>query len=173
MTMYLRQMIGFEHTVARHKKSFRRFLTRLERNPPRGLDKLTHEVDKSIWKEVDCLSCANCCKTMSPTFTNKDINRISEYLQITPAEFKLKWLVRDKEGDWINKSTPCQFLNLETNKCSIYDIRPADCAGFPHLPKKKMVEYMHVHKQNIEMCPATFKMVEKIKHLINSRHSSE
>ena len=165
MAMYLRQMIEFELSVARHKKSFRRFLTKLERNPPRGLDKISSEVDKSIWKEVDCLSCANCCKQMSPTYTNKDINRISEYLQMTPEQFKLKWLTKDKDGDWLNKSTPCQFLDPGNNKCSIYDIRPADCAGFPHLPKKKMVEYMHVHKQNIEMCPATFKMVERIKTL--------
>jgi uncharacterized protein len=24
------------------------------------------------------------------------------------------------------------------------------------------VDYMHVHKQNIEYCPATYKMVEKL-----------
>jgi hypothetical protein len=46
--------------------------------------------------------------------------------------------------------------------CSIYDVRPADCAGFPHLNKKKMVEYIHVHKQNVEYCPATYLMVEQM-----------
>lgn len=46
--------------------------------------------------------------------------------------------------------------------CSIYEFRPADCAGFPYLKKKKMVEYMHVHQQNINHCPATYKMVEKM-----------
>jgi uncharacterized protein len=25
-----------------------------------------------------------------------------------------------------------------------------------------MVDYIHVHKQNVEYCPATFKMVEKL-----------
>jgi Fe-S-cluster containining protein len=55
---------------------------------------------------------------------------------------------------------------LKTNMCSIYEVRPADCAGFPHLTKKKMTEYIHVHKQNIEYCPATYKMVEKMKDLI-------
>jgi len=66
----------------------------------------------------------------------------------------------------LNKLQPCQFLNLKTNKCNIYDIRPADCAGFPHLTKRKMTEYMHVHKQNVELCPATYKMVEKMQELI-------
>ena len=32
--------------------------------------------------------------------------------------------------------------------------------------KKKMTEYIHVHKQNVEYCPATYKMVEKMQDLI-------
>jgi len=41
-------------------------------------------------------------------------------------------------------------------------VRPADCAGFPHLVKKPLKDYMHVHKQNIEYCPATMLFVEKM-----------
>jgi Fe-S-cluster containining protein len=100
---------------------------------------------------------------MTPTYTTKDIKRISAYLGMTPREFKDKWLCYDKkDGDWMNVSRPCQFLDLKTNMCSIYAVRPADCAGFPHFTKRKMVDYMHVHKQNIEYCPATFKMVQKM-----------
>jgi Fe-S-cluster containining protein len=104
---------------------------------------------------------------MSPTFTPTDIKRISSHLEMTPAAFKEKYLEYDKKDkDWLNKLQPCQFLNLKTNKCTIYEIRPADCAGFPHLTKRKMTEYMHVHKQNVELCPATYKMVEKMQELI-------
>jgi Fe-S-cluster containining protein len=46
--------------------------------------------------------------------------------------------------------------------CSIYEVRPADCSGFPHLAKRKMTEYIHVHNQNVDLCPATYKMVEKM-----------
>ena len=80
-----------------------------------------------------------------------------------PKDFKERWLKHEKKDkDWVNISQPCQFLDLSTNMCSIYEVRPADCAGFPHLAKKKMVDYMHVHQQNIEYCPATYKMVEKM-----------
>jgi Fe-S-cluster containining protein len=104
---------------------------------------------------------------MSPTFTKTDIKRIAAHLNTTPAAFTAQWLDYDKKDkDWINKSQPCQFLDSKSNMCSIYELRPADCAGFPHLTKKKMTEYMHVHKQNIELCPATYKMVEKMKDLI-------
>jgi Fe-S-cluster containining protein len=82
---------------------------------------------------------------------------------MTAKGFTEKYLEYDKkDNDWINKSRPCQFLNLQTNMCSIYDVRPADCAGFPHLNKKKMVDYIHVHKQNVEYCPATYLMVEQM-----------
>lgn len=154
---------SFRQKVHHNKKAFKRFLGKIEKNPPRRLDAIAEEIDAEVWKEVDCLSCANCCKTMTPTFSKKDIKRIAEHFEITPQEFKDKWLAFDKkEGDWMNKLQPCQFLDLTTNMCGIYEVRPSDCAGFPYLKKKKMVEYIHVHQQNVEYCPATFKMVEKM-----------
>jgi len=154
---------SFNQKVRYHKKAFKRYLGKLEKNPPRNLDAIAVEVDKTVWPMIDCLSCANCCKKMSPTFTAKDITRIAAHLDMTPAAFKEKWLYYDKkDGDWMNKSQPCQFLDLTTNMCSIYEVRPADCAGFPHLTKKKMKDYLHVHQQNVEYCPATFTMVERM-----------
>ncbi|HVZ55536.1 MAG TPA: YkgJ family cysteine cluster protein [Chitinophagaceae bacterium] len=159
---------SFRQRVRYHKTALRRFLSRLEKHPPARLDAMTTAVEKEVWEEVDCLTCANCCKTMTPTYTPGDIRRIAAHFRMTPDQFRAKWLTRERSsGDWMNKSTPCQFLNLENNKCSIYAIRPVDCAGFPHLPKRRMVDYMHVHKQNLEYCPATYKMVEKIRQRID------
>lgn len=140
----------------------RSFLTRLEKKAPRNLDVWTVEADKAVWLETDCLSCANCCKTMSPTYNPADIKRISQHLSMTSAEFKTKYLYKDDEGDWLNVKQPCQFLDLKTNMCGIYEVRPSDCAGFPHLIKRKAKNYLHIHSQNVAYCPATFKMVEKI-----------
>lgn len=153
---------SFKKTVAKNKRRLRMFLTKVEKNPPRRLDALAEKIDKEVWQEVDCLTCSNCCRSMTPTFTMADIDRIAAHFKQTPDEFKKKWLYKDKGGDWMNTKTPCQFLNLKDNKCSIYAIRPEDCAGFPHLTKKRMTQYIHVHKQNIEYCPATYKMVEKM-----------
>ncbi len=157
---------SFKQKVRYHKKGLRSFLTRVLKDQPRGLDKLAAATEKEVWKEMDCLTCANCCKTMSPTFTKTDIKRISAHFKQTPEEFTTKWLRKDKIGDMLNKTEPCQFLNLNDNKCSIYEIRPADCSGFPHLAKKRMIDYVHVHKQNIEYCPATYKLVEKMQLLM-------
>jgi Fe-S-cluster containining protein len=146
-----------------HRPRLRRFLTKVEHNPPHLLDIINIEVEKEVWAETNCLVCSNCCREMSPTYTPKDLKRISAHLGMTRKEFKEKWLYQEKStGDWMNVSRPCQFLNRSDNKCMIYEVRPEDCAGFPHLTKRKMVDYMHVHKQNIEYCPATYKMVEKL-----------
>lgn len=160
---------SFKQKVRYHKKSFKTFLTKLEKNPPKDLHKLIEVVDKEVWAETDCLTCGNCCKQMTPTFSVKDIKRIATHFEMTPNAFKEKWLTYDKkDDDWQNKKQPCQFLNLTDNKCSIYPIRPSDCSGFPHLTKKNTVDYVHVHKQNIQYCPATYKMVEKMKGLLQA-----
>lgn len=163
MSHYIRK---FNKNVEKHRSRLRRFLTSIDNNPPKQLDQYTEAIDPQVWAEVDCLACSNCCRSMSPTFNYSDIRRISAHLGMTMKQFKEKWLFKDSDGDWQNKSKPCQFLDRKTNMCSIYEVRPADCAGFPHLTKKKMTDYMHVHKQNVQYCPATFKMVEKLMDMV-------
>ncbi len=154
---------SFKQKVRYHKSAFKKYLGKIEKKAPTSLNKLVVMLDKAVWNEIDCLSCANCCKTMTPTFTTADMKRIAAYLNISVAEIKDYWLHFDKKDkDWVNNKQPCQFLNLKDNKCSIYSVRPQSCAGFPHLAKKPVVQYIHVHQQNVAYCPATYKMVEKM-----------
>jgi Fe-S-cluster containining protein len=154
---------SFRYKVKKHAVGLKRFISRLVKNPPRGFLSLLKETDKQVWKETDCLSCANCCKTMSPTYTKSDIRRISAHEGLTEKEFIKKWLRRDRSGDYLNKTEPCQFLDLKTNYCRIYPIRPKDCAGFPHHTKRSFADYDHIFKQNVEYCPATYRWVELMK----------
>jgi Fe-S-cluster containining protein len=160
--MELVNLRSFKQKARHNRRRFRLFLSRVEKNPPKDLKTMTIIADQHTWAETDCLTCGNCCKIMTPTFKKDDIERISKHLRLTAKEFKAKWLYKDKEGDWLNVKRPCQFLDLTDNKCSIYEVRPADCAGFPHHDKKKMSDYVHVYKQNVEYCPATYRWVEKI-----------
>src|SRR5712671_1094202 len=109
---------SFKQRTRHSKRSFRRFLTKLENNPPRGLDQSIIKLEKEVWRETDCLSCGNCCKTMTPTFTKEDMKRISAHFNMTVEDFREKWLRKEKGGDrdWLNKTEPCQFLNLKDNK---------------------------------------------------------
>jgi Fe-S-cluster containining protein len=149
-------------------KPLYKFLNKIDKESPRNLQRVAMQATEDIWKNIDCLSCANCCKVMTPTYTNADIKKIAAYLHISANEMKKRWLRKEKGvNKWVNKSKPCQFLDLQTNLCTVYEVRPADCAGFPHLTKKRFFDYTHVHKQNLNECPATFKMVEKIGELID------
>src|ERR1044071_7892782 len=115
----------FKEIYTENKKAFRRFLTKTENNPPKNLDEIAGQIDKELWVETDCLSCANCCKTMTPTYTFQDMRRIAAHFNMRIKDFKAKWLYLDKKSnDWMNVSIPCQFLDNKTNKCTIYEIRP-------------------------------------------------
>ncbi|MBX2905262.1 MAG: YkgJ family cysteine cluster protein [Taibaiella sp.] len=138
------------------------FLAKFDIVVPPDMDAIASKANEEVWKEIDCTTCANCCKTMSPTFSPKDIKRIAAHLQMKPNEFKEKYLYKEEEtGDWMNKQQPCQFL--ENNMCTIYDVRPDDCAGFPHHHLKPFDMYNDMYRDNLKHCPATLLLVEKVK----------
>jgi Fe-S-cluster containining protein len=152
------------------KKGAIQFLKKLDELVPEDMELIVAEEDKKVWEETECLTCANCCKKMTPTFTTDDIKRIATHLQMSPQAFKKKWLYKEnKAGDWINTSTPCQFLQ-EDNKCSIYEVRPIDCAEFPHHNKKPFDWYNDTFSQNLKYCPATFNLVQRLKKRIEREY---
>ncbi len=129
------------------------------------------ELEQEVWKEVSCLSCANCCKTMTPSYTKDDLSRIANHFNKTVKELKTEFLMKDTDnGDIVNQNTPCQWLNLKTNMCNIYDVRPLDCATFPHHNKKRFDNFNHVYEQNLDKCPATLLMVSKMEKWITTEY---
>ncbi len=68
----------------------------------------------------------------------------------------------DEDGDYVLNQSPCTFLNLETNKCDIYDIRPLACREYPHTDRKNMHQILGLTQKNMDVCPAVVLIVEKI-----------
>ena len=161
-------LIKFKRSAARKKSKLKAFLTKLDDLVPEEMPQLVKEADAEVWQEVDCTSCANCCKTMTPTFSKEDIVRIAAFLETTPEAFTKKWLYKEEAGDWVNKKQPCQFL--KRNKCSIYEVRPKDCAEFPHHNKKPFDAYNDTFSNNLEKCPATLLLVDKLKKRIEEEY---
>ena len=152
----------FKKKVEKKQDKLQKFLKKLDKIVPEDMPNLVQEEDAAVWQDVSCLECANCCKTMTPTYTAKDLKRISAHFNMTPKEFKEKWLYKDESGDWMNVSTPCQFLD-DKNMCTIYDIRPEDCAEFPHHNKKPFDQYNDTFSNNVQHCPATFELVNRLR----------
>ena len=140
----------------------KKFLQRLGKKDPRLVDDAFHSVHEKVFEEIDCLTCANCCKTTSPIFYQNDIERIAKFLRMKPGDFVEKYLRVDEDRDNVLKSSPCPFLDSE-NYCSIYEARPKACREYPHTNRKKMVQIMDLTYKNTLVCPAVLEMVERLK----------
>ncbi|MCB0387964.1 MAG: YkgJ family cysteine cluster protein, partial [Winogradskyella sp.] len=59
----------------------------------------------------------------------------------------------DEDNDYVLQSVPCPFLGAD-NYCSIYDVRPKACSGFPHTDRKKFHQISNLTLKNVAICPA-------------------
>ncbi len=143
------------------QKVHKKFLDGLKKKPPKNLDYTAQEIHDDVFEEIDCLQCANCCKTTGPLFTEKDIERISKHLRMKAVDFESKYLRVDEDQDKVLQNLPCWFLN-EDNTCSIYEVRPKACREFPHTDRKKIYQINHLTIKNTVICPAAFQFVEKM-----------
>jgi Fe-S-cluster containining protein len=128
----------------------------------KDLDDRFHSMHEEIFQRVDCLTCANCCKTTSPIFRPVDIERIAKHLKTKAAVFTDTYLRMDEDGDWVLKSSPCAFLD-EANYCTIYEVRPQACRAYPHTDRKNMHQILDLTYRNTLVCPAVAEMAERLK----------
>ncbi|MFN8310576.1 MAG: YkgJ family cysteine cluster protein [Chitinophagales bacterium] len=152
------------------KKTLGAFLKKLKRAQPRNIMAMCRQADAEMWKEIDCLDCANCCKTMTPTFTKAEVKRIAAHFNLTYDQYFKKYLkIDDDNGDIVNINQPCQHLRKD-NKCAIYAIRPGDCSGFPHHVRRDFWHQVSekTYENNIPRCPATLTFLEKLENIVIS-----
>jgi Fe-S-cluster containining protein len=144
------------------RKENKKFFRDLKKINSKKLDQTIHSLHNNEFECIDCLKCANCCKTTGPLFTDKDISRISKFLKIKPSLFTDKFLRIDEDHDFVLKTLPCSFL-LDDNRCSIYDVRPKACREFPHTDRIKQKQLLSLTQKNTEVCPAVFNIIENLK----------
>ncbi len=155
------QLKSLSKKVQENKRAHRNFFIKLRKKTPKNLDAIMEKLHDDEFKKADCLQCANCCKTTSPIFTNKDIARISKAFRIKTRQFIDTYLTVDADQDYVLKSSPCTFL-ADDNTCNIYDIRPKACQEYPHTNRKSFEKISDLTIQNLSICPATFNIVEAL-----------
>ncbi len=162
-TMNLEKILPTLPQIAKEKsKENSSFFKKLQKNPPKQLDYLSQEIHTKVFEEIDCLQCANCCKTTGPLFTDNDIERIAKFMKIKPQTFIEKYLKIDEDNDFVLQQLPCTFLDAE-NYCMIYEHRPKACKEYPHTDRKKIYQIATITLKNASICPATYQFLEKIK----------
>lgn len=156
----------YKNLALKKQKEHKKFLDSLKKKPPKNLDYITQESHDIVFNEINCLDCANCCKTTGPLYTEKDIERIAKHLRMKPSDFETKYLRIDEDNDKVLQNLPCFFLN-EDNTCSIYDVRPKACREYPHTDKKKVYQINNLTIKNTIICPAAFTWLEILSKKIN------
>lgn len=156
----------YKNLALKKQKEHKKFLDSLKKKPPKNLDYITQESHDIVFNEINCLDCANCCKTTGPLYTEKDIERIAKHLRMKPSDFETKYLRIDEDNDKVLQNLPCFFLN-EDNTCSIYDVRPKACREYPHTDRKKVYQINNLAIKNTIICPAAFTWLEILSKKIN------
>ncbi|HEA30304.1 MAG TPA: YkgJ family cysteine cluster protein [Leeuwenhoekiella sp.] len=146
-------------------KEHKVYFKKLKRKPPKDLDYQMQDLHDEEFAQTDCLKCANCCKTTGPLFTDRDITRIAKHFKMKDAQFIDTYLRVDEEGDYVLQELPCPFLGSD-NYCLIYEVRPKACAEFPHTDRKKFQQITNLTLKNVEICPAAYNIVEKMRERI-------
>lgn len=105
---------------------------------------LARKHHKDLPENVACPpGCAECCSGYEPFVSRQDVQRIAEYLHMTPREVMDEYIVKRKSADgyhvgWVRKVTDditdqCVFLKESRPGryyCGIYEARPGDCREF-------------------------------------------
>ncbi len=159
---------AFNASAKNQKKANQLLYKRWKQKPPKQLDDLFHQAHDTVFEQLDCLTCANCCKTTSPIWYQRDIERAAKAIRLKPGQFIEKYLRLDEDQDYVLKSSPCTFLNTD-NTCSIYDDRPTACREYPHTNRKKMAQLMDLTFKNTLVCPAVLKITELVNAQLNNK----
>jgi Fe-S-cluster containining protein len=149
---------NWQKIAKENKKKYSRFLQRCDY---RKVIKQLPELHEEVFSRIDCLSCANCCKNHSPRFKIPDIKRIAKFLGMKEGLMIEKYLRLDEDNDYVLQHQPCTFLNSD-NTCSIYEVRPSDCARYPYTDEDVLLKRPALTLKNAEVCPAVFEVMEKL-----------
>ncbi len=148
--------------ATRDYRANQKLVARLRQRTPRDLDERVHELHDRAFAHMDCLKCANCCKTTSPIFRDIDIDRLARHLGIRPAELVEQHLHLDHEGDYVLNVAPCPFLGPD-NYCSVYAARPRACREYPHTDRKNIAQLLPLTLRNTLVCPAVAEVLRGLR----------
>jgi uncharacterized protein len=136
-------------------------IKKLKKKKPKNLDDIVHQLHREAFSTFNCLICANCCKTIGPRLTEKDIDLMARGLKMKPSAFLIQYVTKDEDNDYVFNSQPCPFL-LPDNYCIIYENRPKACREYPHTDRKRFLQILDLSHKNCETCPVVFSIFNRL-----------
>lgn len=138
--------------------AFRSYLQKMDSN---DLDEKVHAINEIITPQIDCTVCGACCRQLMINVTEQEKIKVASHLNITPQEFKEKFLEESMQGKLIMGSIPCHFL--ADSKCTVYENRFTECRAFPHLHEANFKGRLFGTLIHYAMCPIIYNVVEELK----------
>ncbi len=152
---------AFKAKAKEERKLTKKIFKELKGRKSKLLDHQFANAHEKVFARVDCLSCANCCKTAGPRLIQSDIDRLARNLRMKVGDFMDQYVRVDEDGDWVMKSLPCPFLG-EDNYCRVYEARPKACRDYPHTNRNRMHQILDLTEKNASFCPAVFEMSREL-----------
>ena len=131
---------------------------------------------EQIEEQIDCKSCANCCRQTRVGVSPGEIARIADYLGITPDDVVRQYTAVDPDNHsarlLAHTKTGCVFL--DGNLCIVYEARPLACREFPHLDTghRSLGSRLPSVFKRASFCPIVFNVLERYKKLTGFRYDS-
>ena len=141
---------------------FRTFLKQLDMDTEE-LDTLVYGITAKVSSQIDCTTCANCCKQIRPALDKADVSKFAGGLEMPVPEFTEIYLSLDEDdaAKQVFNQMPCPFL--KDDLCSNYECRPKDCRSYPHLHKEGFRSRLWGVVENYSICPIVFNVYEQLK----------
>src|ERR1700723_3852386 len=131
------------------------FRSWLKQYTPDNIDGLVRTLSQKYFALIDCMQCANCCRSLHVEFKKSELHVIAKTLGQSRQAFQKRFM---SDGE---VNPPCPMLNGKL--CSIYENRPDVCRSFPHLEQPEFTSRLIGVIDNVAVCPIAFNAFEELK----------
>jgi len=139
------------------------FRTFLSEQDPEKVDAIVLRLFHEASEQIECRQCLNCCRELSPQFDDTDIDRFAKGLGMTVKAYTDRYLIEDDDepGMYLMRDRPCPFLGKDG--CMHYELRPKECADYPHLENKDFLCRTMSVISDQGVCPIVFQVYQGLK----------
>jgi Fe-S-cluster containining protein len=122
---------------------------------------------EQIHDQIDCRSCAECCRVGEVPLAERDVEKLARFLRISVKKFLEEYAMEGETAALILKRDKNGCVFLAGNECTVYEARPGNCERFPHVIRGpgSIQSRMWEMVDRATYCPIVYNWLETVKGL--------